>query len=55
MNVDPLDWGALSSFMDVRVSKADPDIVWAGSRMDGDGKIVVSTDGGLNFNGDDGS
>ena len=26
--------------MDVRVSKADPDIVWAGARMDDDGKIM---------------
>jgi photosystem II stability/assembly factor-like uncharacterized protein len=50
-NVSASDWGPLSSFMDVRVSKADPDVVWAGSRMDDDGKICVSTDGGLNFAG----
>ncbi len=45
------DWGALSSFHDVRVSAADPDVVWAGSRMDTDGSIVVSTDGGATFTG----
>ncbi len=45
------DWGALSSFHDVRVSPADPDVVWAGSRMDADGSIVVSTDGGATFTG----
>ncbi len=45
------DWGPLSSFQDVRVSAADPDVVWAGSRMDVDGDILVSTDGGLTFNG----
>jgi len=49
--IDPADWGPLSSFMDVRVSKADPDIVWAGSRMNDDGKISVSTDGGASFTG----
>jgi hypothetical protein len=50
-SINASDWGDLSSFMDVRVSKTDPDIVWAGSRMDGDGKINVSTDGGASFNG----
>jgi photosystem II stability/assembly factor-like uncharacterized protein len=50
-NVNSADWGDLSSFMDVRVSKADPDIVWGGSRMDNLGKIVFSTDGGANFTG----
>jgi photosystem II stability/assembly factor-like uncharacterized protein len=50
-SVNASDWGNLSSFMDVRVSKADPDIVWAGSRMDDDGKIVVSTNGGVSFFG----
>jgi photosystem II stability/assembly factor-like uncharacterized protein len=44
-------WGGLSSFHDVRVSHADPDVVWAGSRMDGSGDIFVSTDGGVNFAG----
>jgi photosystem II stability/assembly factor-like uncharacterized protein len=50
-SVDPADWGGLSSFHDVRVSKADPDIVWAGARMDDTGTLVVSTDGGVNFSG----
>jgi hypothetical protein len=43
-------WGSVSSFMDVRVSEADPDVVWAGSRMDIDADIMVSTDGGVTFN-----
>lgn len=43
------NWGTLSSFHDVRVSEADPDVVWAGARMDGSGDIYVSTDGGLTF------
>ncbi len=43
------DWGSLSSFLDVRVSAADPDVVWAGSRMDDDGDIMVSIDGGATF------
>jgi len=42
-------WGSVSSFMDVRISEADPDVVWAGSRMDVDGDIFVSTDGGVSF------
>jgi len=49
--ISAADWGPLSSFMDVRVSKADPDIVWAGARMDSNGKISVSTDGGASFTG----
>ena len=44
-------WGGLSSFHDVRVSAADPDVVWAGARMDVDGDILVSTNGGATFNG----
>lgn len=43
-------WGVMSSFHDVRVSGADPDVVWAGARMDANGSIVVSTDGGATFN-----
>ena len=43
------DWGALNSFHTVRVSNADPDIVWAGSRMDDTGNIMVSTDNGNSF------
>ncbi len=45
------DWGSLSSFQDVRVSPANADMVWAGSRMDEDGDIMVSVDGGATFNG----
>ena len=44
------EWGSISSFHDVRVSNADPDIVWAGSRMDASGDVMVSTDGGVTFN-----
>lgn len=44
------EWGEISSFHDVRVSGADQDIVWAGSRMDADGDIMVSTDAGVTFN-----
>jgi hypothetical protein len=44
------EWGNMSSFHDVRVSPADPDIVWAGSRMDATGDIMVSTDAGVTFN-----
>ncbi len=43
-------WGSMSSFHDVRVSNADPDVVWAGARMDATGDIMVSTDGGVSFN-----
>ncbi len=49
-NMNPSGSWYFSSFMDVRVSRADPDIVWAGARMDANGSIFVSTDGGLNFN-----
>lgn len=47
--IDVADWGAISSFHNVKVSKADPDIVWAGSRMDIDGNVMVSTDAALSF------
>lgn len=43
-------WGSISSFHDVKISRADPDVVWAGSRMDDDAQIHLSTDGGLTFN-----
>ncbi|MFT5233540.1 MAG: hypothetical protein ACI9UK_002084 [Candidatus Krumholzibacteriia bacterium] len=42
-------WGSLSSIVDVRVSNADPDVVWAGARMGASGDIFYSTDGGLTF------
>jgi hypothetical protein len=43
-------WGAISSFHDIRVSRANPNIVWAGARMDATGKIHLSTDRGATFN-----
>lgn len=45
----PADLGALSSFLTVRVSNANPDIVWAGSRMDDSGRLNVSTNNGASF------
>ncbi len=42
-------WGAVSSFHDVKISRADPDVVWGGSRMDASGRIHLSTDGGVTF------
>jgi photosystem II stability/assembly factor-like uncharacterized protein len=40
----------LNSFVDVKVSRANPDVVWAGSHMDDtNGRINRSTDGGLSF------
>ncbi|MBI5471905.1 MAG: T9SS type A sorting domain-containing protein [Ignavibacteriae bacterium] len=43
-------WGSVSSFHNVKVSKSNPNIVWAGARMDPSGKIFVSTDKGATFN-----
>lgn len=43
------NWGPVSSFLDVKISRANPNMVWAGSRMDNDGKINVSTDMGETF------
>lgn len=42
-------WGAISSFHDVKISRADQSVVWAGARMDGTGRIHISTDGGATF------
>jgi len=42
-------WGSVSSFHDIKVSRANPNIVWAGARMDGSGKIHVSADKGATF------
>ncbi|MBZ0266988.1 T9SS type A sorting domain-containing protein [bacterium] len=43
------DW-KLNSFLDVRVSRANPDVVWAGAYMDNtNGRIHRSTDQGLSF------
>ncbi len=40
---------AQASFMDVEVSRANPDIVWAGLGMTNDLNLHVSTDGGASF------
>jgi len=42
-------WGGISSFHDVKISRADPDVVWGGSRMDATAQIHVSTDAGATF------
>jgi photosystem II stability/assembly factor-like uncharacterized protein len=42
-------WGAISTFHDVRISRANPNIVWAGSRMDAIAQIQVSTNRGTTF------
>jgi hypothetical protein len=42
-------WGSISSFHDVKISRADPAIVWGGSRMDATVRIHLSTNGGVNF------
>lgn len=49
MTLNSGNWGGNNSFLDVRVSEANPDVVWTGSRMDGVGDIFVSTNGGVNF------
>ncbi len=43
------DVGRSVSFMDVEVSRANADIVWAGSGMSGTQKLHVSKDGGKTF------
>jgi hypothetical protein len=47
-------WGSINSFHCVRISRADPDVVWAGARMDapasGNVRIFRSTDMGATFN-----
>ncbi|MDX2472945.1 MAG: hypothetical protein QNL91_04495, partial [Candidatus Krumholzibacteria bacterium] len=48
--IDSNDWGSISSFHSVAISNANPDHVWAGSRMDGTVHIMVSTDAGVTFN-----
>jgi photosystem II stability/assembly factor-like uncharacterized protein len=42
-------WGDVSSFVDVKISRADPDVVWAGARMNSDSQIHLSQNGGLSF------
>jgi photosystem II stability/assembly factor-like uncharacterized protein len=41
-------WG-FSNFIDIKVSIANPQIIWAGSGMDDDLSVHVSTDGGVSF------
>lgn len=43
------DWGSISTFHDIKISRANPNIVWAGARMDASGKIHVSTNKGSTF------
>lgn len=43
-------WGSGNTFVDVEVSRANADIVWAGEGMDSNRKLHVSTDGGKTFN-----
>ncbi|MGF7141417.1 T9SS type A sorting domain-containing protein [Roseimarinus sediminis] len=43
------DWG-WGGYAVIEISAANPDIVWAASRMSDQGKIHVSTDGGSTFN-----
>ncbi len=42
-------WGSISSFHDVKISRANPQVIWAGARMDATGRIHVSTNGGATF------
>ena len=42
-------WGSISSFHDVKISRANSSIVWGGARMDASGRIHVSTNGAVTF------
>lgn len=42
-------WGKTTSFTDVEVSRANPNIVWAGSGQFGSTKLFVSTNAGQSF------
>ncbi len=42
-------WGAIGSFHDVKISRANPSIVWGGARMDATARIHVSTNGAATF------
>ncbi len=44
----PVAWGS-GGFRDVRMSRADGDICWAGARMDGTGRIFLSTNRGVSW------
>ncbi len=43
------NWGFNGLISQIEISKADPQIVWAGTRMSSSGKVNLSTDGGLTF------
>lgn len=43
------NWGFNGLISQIEISKADPQIVWAGTSMSSTGKVNVSTDGGLTF------
>ncbi len=43
-------WGFSSSFTEIKVSLANPQIVWTGAYMGTAGRVFVSVDGGLTFN-----
>lgn len=45
----PSQWSGTSSFTDVKISRANPEIVWAGARMDNSAKIYVSSNQGETF------
>lgn len=45
----PNNWGSITSFHDVEISRANSNIVWAGARMDPSAKIHVSTNKGTTF------
>ncbi|MFM9840055.1 MAG: T9SS type A sorting domain-containing protein [Cyclobacteriaceae bacterium] len=42
-------WGTSPTFFDVEVSRANANIIWAGSGMDNNRKLYVSTNGGKTF------
>lgn len=43
-------WGSATSLMDVEVSRANANIIWAGSGMTSDRNLHVSLDAGVTFN-----
>ena len=44
------NWSYSSLSGQVKISRANPQIVWAGFYLSTNGKVFVSTDGGINFN-----
>ena len=49
--IDKADYGYANGSVYMEISKADPSIVWAGVRMDDNGKLNLSVDGGYTFKG----